>query len=105
DVDLVEASGGAPALAAAVQSADAIINLAGEPIAGGRWTTQRRQRIEQSRIGLTNQLVDALAASSRRPAVMISASAVGCYGDRGEEVLNEESAAGTGFMAETCVAW
>jgi uncharacterized protein (TIGR01777 family) len=105
DVRLIEASGGQVALNEAVQSADAIINLAGEPIAGGRWTAKRRQRIEQSRIGLTNQLVDALAAASPRPAVLISASAVGYYGDRGDDLLDESSPRGTGFMAEICAAW
>jgi uncharacterized protein (TIGR01777 family) len=105
DVQLIEASGGQTALTEAVQSADAVINLAGEPIAGGRWTAQRRQRIEQSRIGLTNQLVDAMAAANRRPAVLISASATGYYGDRGDEELDENSPAGTGFLAEICVAW
>jgi uncharacterized protein (TIGR01777 family) len=105
DVRLIEASGGQAALTEAVQNADAVINLAGEPIAGGRWTAKRRQRIEQSRIGLTNQLVDALAAATRRPAILISASAVGYYGDRGDDLLDESSPPGTGFMAEICAAW
>lgn len=105
DVHLVDAAGGPAAMTQAVEQVDAVINLAGEPIAGGRWTRQRRARIEGSRIQLTNQLVDALAAAGQRPAVLISASAVGFYGDRGDEPLDESSARGVGYLSDVCVAW
>jgi uncharacterized protein (TIGR01777 family) len=104
-VQLVDLGGGVPSLTAALENTEAIINLAGAPIAGGRWTRARRQEIQASRIGVTNDIVDALGAAPRRPAVLISASAVGYYGDRGEERLDEDSQPGTGFLAETCVAW
>jgi uncharacterized protein (TIGR01777 family) len=93
------------ALIPAVQEADAVINLAGEPIAGGRWTASRRKSIADSRIALTDQLVDALTAATPRPQVLISASAVGYYGDRGEQLLDEDSGPGTGFLADICVGW
>jgi uncharacterized protein len=104
-VNLADAAGGPAALVTAVAGAEAIVNLAGEPIAGGRWTKERRRRIADSRVGLTNQLVDAVAAAARRPAVLISASAVGYYGDRGDDVIDETSGPGTGFLSEICVAW
>ena len=102
---VVDAAGGKAALIAAVEQTEAIINLAGTPIAEGRWTKARRQRIEESRVGLTNLLVDAVGAAARRPEVLVSASAVGYYGDRGDEPLDESSLPGTGFLAEICVAW
>jgi uncharacterized protein len=82
-----------------------VVNLAGENVGDGRWTTARRERIRQSRIDSTRTLVEAAAALERRPAVLINASAVGIYGDRGNDVLTEESAAGQGFLPEVCVAW
>jgi uncharacterized protein (TIGR01777 family) len=104
DVTLVEGRGGAPALASAVGGADAIINLAGEPVAG-RWTTRKRAGILESRVAFTNRLVDAIAASSARPGVLISASAVGYYGDRGDDPLDETSGPGEGFLPRVCVEW
>jgi hypothetical protein len=89
----------------AVRAADAIVNLAGEPIADGRWTPLRKERIRESRVNATRALVDAVAESSARPSVLVSASAVGYYGSRGDEPLDETSGAGTGFLATVCQAW
>ena len=83
---------------------DAIVNLMGEPIAQ-RWTKEVKERIYSSRIEGTRKLVSALADLSYRPEVLVSASAVGYYGDRGDEVLTEESPAGSGFLAKTCADW
>ncbi|HKD65561.1 MAG TPA: TIGR01777 family oxidoreductase [Candidatus Binataceae bacterium] len=104
-VRLVTASGGQQALSAEMARADAVVNLAGEPILGGRWTAQRRQALRQSRIDLTNSIVDAIRQSDRRPAVLVSASAVGYYGDQGDEVLDEQSAPGDDFLARVCKEW
>ena len=76
---------------------DAIVNLAGDTIAGGRWTARRREQIFRSRVEATRTLVQAIGAMARRPAVLVNASAVGFYGDRGDERLAETSAIGTDF--------
>jgi hypothetical protein len=89
----------------AVRAADAIVNLAGEPIADGRWTPLRKERIRESRVSATRTLVDAVVESSSRPSVLVSASAVGFYGSRGDEPLDETSEPGTGFLAGVCQAW
>jgi len=94
-----------PAPASALAGADAVFHLAGEPIAAGRWTAERRRRIRDSRVAGTRRLVEGLGALDRRPAVLVSASAVGFYGDRGDEVLDEHAASGDGFLAELCVEW
>jgi uncharacterized protein (TIGR01777 family) len=83
---------------------DAIVHLAGEPIAQ-RWTDYAKQKIRDSRTTGTRNLVQALSTASRRPAVLICGSAIGYYGSRGDEVLTESSAPGGGFMADVCVAW
>jgi len=70
-----------------------------------RLTAARRARLEQSRVGLTEQLVDAMAAAGMQRSVLVSGSAVGYYGDRGDEVLDESSPPGRGFMPEVCQAW
>jgi hypothetical protein len=88
-----------------LEGVDAIVNLAGENVGGGRWTAARRDAIRQSRIGTTRTLVQAIAKLSRKPSVLVNASAVGFYGQRGDEVLTETSAAGAGFLAEVCQAW
>ena len=90
---------------AAFQDTDAVINLAGENIAAGRWTTRRRDSIRRSRIDATLTLVDGIRRLSRRPAVLVNASAVGCYGDRGDEMLTEASDLGGGFLADVCREW
>lgn len=84
--------------------ATAVVNLSGENI-GRRWTAPRREAIRSSRIEATRTLVTALRAASPRPAVLVNASAVGFYGDRCEEIVDEHSTAGTGFLAEVCAAW
>lgn len=90
---------------AALEGADAVIHLAGESIGGGLWTAERRRRIRESRVQGTALLAGAIASLGRRPAVMLSTSAVGIYGDRGEETLTEQSPPGTGFLAEVAQAW
>jgi uncharacterized protein len=82
---------------------DACVHLAGEPIAGGRWTAERRRRIRTSRVASTRRVAEMIRAAG--PAVLVSASAVGLYGDRGEEQLDESAAPGSGFMAEVAREW
>ncbi|HXE10771.1 MAG TPA: TIGR01777 family oxidoreductase [Bryobacteraceae bacterium] len=88
----------------AVPLCDAVIHLAGEPIAQ-RWTSEAKKRIRESRILRTRDLVDGIGQLPHKPGVFISASAVGYYGNRGNEVLTEESAPGKGFLADVCVHW
>jgi uncharacterized protein (TIGR01777 family) len=95
---------GPPPLAA-LRDVDVVFNLAGEPVAEGRWTAERRRRIRDSRLLGTRHLVAAIAELERRPRVLVSASAVGYYGDRGDEELDEGSAVGRGFLAEVCAEW
>ncbi len=83
---------------------DAVIHLAGEPISQ-RWSPENRRRIRASRVEGTRLLVEAMARLERPPSVLVSASAIGYYGDRGEEVITEASAPGEGFLAEVCEAW
>lgn len=83
---------------------DAIIHLAGEPVAQ-RWNSAVKKRIYESRATATRKLVAGIARLKYKPSVLVSASAVGYYGDRGSEVLTEQSVAGRGFLAEVCVAW
>lgn len=84
---------------------DAVIHLAGENIAAGRWTEERKQNIAESRIAGTRLLSETLAQLSNPPGVFICASAIGVYGDRGDETLTEVSAPGRRFLAETCKRW
>lgn len=84
---------------------DAIVHLAGESIAGGRWTARRKEAIRASRVRGTASLTAALARMSRPPRVVISASAVGIYGDRNDELLTEAAASGTGFLADVGREW
>jgi hypothetical protein len=81
------------------------VHLAGENIAAGRWTAARKARIRGSRVGGTRLVAGALAELAHPPGVLVNASAVGYYGDRGDETVDEESRPGNGFLAETCVAW
>lgn len=83
---------------------DAVIHLAGEPVAE-RWTEQKKRKIEESRVKGTQLLCKTLAALQSPPAVLVSASAVGYYGDRQDELLSEESARGSGFLAGVCELW
>jgi uncharacterized protein (TIGR01777 family) len=84
---------------------DAVVHLAGENIAAGRWTAERKRAIRESRVEGTRQIAEALAKLPVKPKVLIAASAIGYYGSRGPEALDESSAPGRGFLAETCVAW
>jgi len=106
--DPAHASGtavGWDAVGQAVAAADALVNLAGEPIAAGRWGPVRKEAILQSRVNATRALVDAAGAAAQRPAILVSASAVGYYGARDDELLDETAGPGTGFLAEVCQAW
>ena len=91
--------------AAPLDGEDAVVHLAGANIAAGRWTPARKAEIRQSRVGGTRTLCEALGRLAHPPRVLVSASAVGYYGNRGAEALTEESAAGTGFLAGVCREW
>ena len=84
---------------------DAIINLAGEPIVDARWTAKRKQALWDSRVTLTEELVRRIAAARLKPGVLLSGSAVGYYGNRGDVVLDEFASAGDDFAAQLCRAW
>jgi len=85
---------------------DAIVNLAGESIAGGLWTARRRALLLESRLGVTRALLALVARLDRKPTTWVNASAIGYYGARdGDEQLNEKSAAGTGFQTNLCTRW
>lgn len=90
---------------ARLEGVDAVVHLAGENIAAGRWTPQRKDAIRRSRVEGTRRLSESLAKLSRRPQVLVSASAIGYYGDRGSEVLSEDSAPGKDFLARVCQEW
>ncbi len=84
---------------------EAVVHLAGESIAEGRWTREKKRRILQSRQKGTHLLAEKIAALSEPPSVMVSASATGYYGDRGNELLTEESESGDLFLSEVCREW
>jgi uncharacterized protein (TIGR01777 family) len=105
EVEMRPAASGIAGLTAALEQCDAVVNLAGEPIMGGRWTAARRRVLSDSRVAFTAQLVEALAAARRRPRVLVSGSAVGYYGDRADEVLTEDAAPGNDFLAKLCRDW
>jgi uncharacterized protein len=84
---------------------EAVIHLAGENIASGRWTAAKKQRLTDSRLKGTQLIAETIAKMSPPPSVLVSASAVGYYGDRGSEILREESPPGRGFLADLCVRW
>ncbi len=85
-----------------VEGAQAVINLAGESLAAGRWTQTRRASIVQSRTNSASAIVDAVSGAKVKPAVVIQASGVGFYGLRGDELLDEDSGVGSGFLADVC---
>jgi uncharacterized protein len=93
-----------PLAPSAVSGFDAVIHLAGESIIG-RWTEEKKTKIRDSRVLGTRHLAEALARAERKPQVFVSSSAIGIYGDRGDEVLHEDSAPGTGFLADVCRGW
>src|SRR5215216_5081323 len=84
---------------------DVVVHLAGENIAEGRWTADKKRAIRESRVKGTSLLSNALARLSRPPALFLSASAIGYYGDRGDELLTEKSAPGKGFLPSVCIEW
>jgi uncharacterized protein len=88
-----------------VDGAEGVVNLAGASIAGGRWTTERKMQLRSSRVRTTRALVAALGKAKVRPRVFVSASAIGIYGNRGDEVLTEESKPGEDFLASLAREW
>lgn len=97
--------GTAGAWTEALDGADIIINLAGENLAGGRWTEARKKRLRDSRILSTRSLVAAIQRMSRPPATFLSASGIGYYGPRGDTLVTEDTAPGDDFLAQLCVEW
>lgn len=89
----------------ALEGTDTVFHLAGEPVATGRWTSEKMRRIRDSRVVGTRNLLAGLRSLEQRPRVVVCASAVGYYGDRGDEVLEEGSRAGSGFLANVCLEW
>lgn len=87
-----------------LEGADAVVHLAGEPVAQ-RWGAKAKRRIRESRVAGTRHLVEALAALPRQPAALVCASGVGYYGSRGDELLDESAPPGSGFLPEVCVGW
>ena len=90
---------------AGLEGFDAVVHLAGENIASGRWTPARKEKISQSRVNGTRLLAEALAKLQHPPKVLVSASAIGFYGDRGSEIVSEESSPGIGFLPNVCRTW
>src|SRR5205823_2795677 len=90
---------------AALEGLDAVIHLAGESIAGGRWTNAKKERIRNSRVQPTRALAAKLSQLSKPPKVFVCASAIGYYGNRGEEILRESSSGGQDFLVGVCKEW
>ncbi len=88
-----------------LEAFDVVVHLAGESIAEGRWTADKKRSIRESRVKGTSLLSNALASLSQPPTLFLSASAIGYYGDRGDELLTEKSAPGKGFLSEVCIEW
>ncbi len=88
-----------------LEGCDAVVNLAGENVASGRWTIDKKKRILESRVEGTKRLCRQLAKLHQPPKILINASAMGFYGDRGMEILTEDSSGGDDFLAETCRQW
>jgi uncharacterized protein (TIGR01777 family) len=88
-----------------IDGVDAIVHLAGEPISDWRWTEDKKKRIVDSRVLGTRTIIDAISKLKNKPKVLISASAVGYYGDRGDDVLTERGGVGDTFLAEVCRDW
>lgn len=89
----------------ALTGADAVVHLAGEGVATKRWTPEQKRRVLESRTKGTSLVAETMASMERKPRVLLSSSAIGYYGDRGDEVLTEASSAGAGFLADVCVQW
>jgi uncharacterized protein len=92
-------------LGGASVGADAVVNLAGAPIMDGRWTPERKSLLRTSRVDSTRALVNALARMNARPRVLVSASAIGIYGNRGDELLTEDSVRGSDFLSSLAADW
>jgi uncharacterized protein len=92
-------------LGAAAVGADAVVNLAGASVAKGRWTAGRKKELRRSRVDSTRALVQALSKMAARPRVLVSASAIGFYGNRGDEILSEQSSPGSDFLSELAQEW
>ncbi len=106
EVELVATGAGQDALDQALAGCAGIVNLAGESVAGRRWSAEWKRRIMNSRVETTRALVEACGRlGERRPPVLVSTSASGYYGDGGERTLDERAPAGDDFLAEVCVAW
>lgn len=101
----VEALGLTDIGAAAFSRLDAVVNLAGEPVGGKRWTPEHKDAVMRSRVQVTRAVVDAIGAASPKPSVLVNASAVGFYGPRGDEEVGEDTGPGDDFLARVCVAW
>lgn len=100
----VEVFGWDPGKPAPLPPCDAVVHLAGESVAG-RWTTEKKRKIRDSRVQGTRSLVDSIARMDAKPSALVSASGIGYYGDRGEEVLTEAAPPGEDFLAQVCVEW
>jgi uncharacterized protein (TIGR01777 family) len=103
--DLVWDGKTVPADVSRFEGFDAVVHLAGESIASGRWTEARKKRIRDSRLGPTENFSKILASLKNPPKVFVAASAIGYYGNRGAETLDESSAPGSGFLADVCQGW
>jgi len=90
---------------AEIDGADGVVNLSGESIAGKRWTGAQKERIRDSRVKTTRALVEAIRRAKRPPSVFVSGSAVGYYGPHGDEIVTEDTPAGSDFLAGVCVQW
>ena len=88
-----------------LEGADAVVNLAGAPIADGRWTDARKQLLSESRVLTTRLLVEAISRSTSKPRTLISASGIGYYGASDDRMLDEGATRGEGFLADLCLAW
>jgi uncharacterized protein (TIGR01777 family) len=97
--------GSAGAWVRGVDGADGIAHLAGESLVARRWTAEQKARILTSRVGTTNALVEAISKAQHKPAVLVSASAIGYYGPHGDEILSEEAPPGSDFLATLCQQW
>jgi uncharacterized protein (TIGR01777 family) len=87
------------------EAPDAVVHLSGENLAARRWNAAHKAKIRDSRIKSTDLIARTVASLTKKPSVLVSASAIGIYGDRGDELLTDEAAPGTGFLAETCKEW
>lgn len=88
-----------------IEGTDAIIHLAGEPISDWRWTEDKKKRIVDSRVQGTRSIIDAISKLKKKPKTLLSSSAVGYYGDRGDDILTERGGVGDTFLAEVCRDW